>query len=902
VTTAPYPEHLEADVVLRDGSTVRVRPLRPDDEEALHGFLDSLSVDSRWLRFFGGADMARQAHAAAAVDYLNRYGMVATSGADGRILAHAEYVRIDDDRAEVAFEIADSEQGRGLGTILLAHLATAAEENGITTFEAEVLPHNHKMIGVFRESGFPVELHSMPDAITVELPTSVSDEGLKRFDRRDRIAATAAVESFLKPSTVAVIGASRKRGTVGGEIFHNLLSASFNGPVYPVNPQAKVVQSVPAYASVTDIPVPVDMAVIVVPGEHVLGVARECGAKGVRSLVVISAGFSEIGKEGVHRQAELLSVCREFGMRLVGPNCLGVLNTDPEVSLNATFAPAFPAKGRIGFMSQSGALGLAMIDSARARGLGLSSFVSVGDKADISGNDLLNYWEEDERTGLVLLYLESFGNPRRFARVARRVGRTKPVVAVKSGRSKAGARATSSHTGALIAASDVNVEALFHQSGVVRTETLGELLDIASLLANQPTPEGNRVAILTNSGGPGIMCADACEADDLEVVGLSDATRERLRDLLPREAGLSNPVDMLATASGEDYRRTILTVAADERVDAIVVIFTPPLVTQPEDVGRAIREAAELLPRSIPLLAVFISADGPPADLQRGDTLVPAYTFPEEAARALARAVRYGAWRARDPGEVPEYADCRGTEAAAVIAEALHRGPGWLKPTEVARLLDCYGIPMAESRLVRSPAAAGEAAEEMGGQVVIKAVSSSLVHKTEAGGVRVGISGRSEAMRAAREIGESVQAAGYRCEAFLVQRQVPGGVEMLVGMVNDPLFGPVVACGAGGVTAEVLKDVQVRITPLTDRDSAEMIRDLRTFPLLEGYRGGPRADIEALEEMVLRVSALVDGHPELVEMDCNPVIATSEGAVVVDARMRVQPAPPRRPWAAAVRP
>jgi acetate---CoA ligase (ADP-forming) len=901
VATTPYPEHLEADVVLRDGSTVRVRPLRPEDEEALHRFLDSLSVDSRWLRFFGGADMARQAQAAAAVDYRDRYGMVATSGADGRILAHAEYVRIDDDRAEVAFEIADSEQGRGLGTILLAHLATAAEANGIATFEAEVLPHNHKMIGVFRESGFPVELHSMPDAITIELPTSVSDDGLERFDRRDRIAATAAVESFLNPSTVAVIGASRERGTVGGEIFHNLLSASFSGPVYPVNPHARVVQSVPAYSSVEDIPEPVDMAVIVVPGEYVVGVARQCGEKGVRSLVVISAGFSEIGDEGMQRQAELLSVCREYGMRLVGPNCLGVLNTDPAVSLNATFAPTFPEAGRIGFMSQSGALGLAMIDSARARGLGLSSFVSVGDKADISGNDLLNYWEGDDRTGLVLLYLESFGNPRRFARIARRVARTKPVVAVKSGRSKAGARATSSHTGALIAASDVNVDALFHQSGVVRTETLGELLDVASLLANQPTPEGNRVAILTNSGGPGIMCADACESDDLEVVALSDSTCQALREFLPAESGLANPVDMLATASGEDYKRTILTVAADEQVDAIVAIFTPPLVTQPRDVGSAIRAAAQELPRQIPLLAVFISSEGAPPELHGGGPRVPAFTFPEEAARALARAARYGAWRARDPGVVPDFEDCRGSEAAAVLAEALTRGPGWLNPGEVTRLLGCYGIPIAESRLVRSPADVGQAADEMGGQVVIKAVAPSLVHKTEAGGVRVGIAGRSEASRAAHEIGESVQSAGYRCEAFLVQRQVPGGVEMLVGEVNDPLFGPVVACGAGGVTAEVLKDVQVRITPLTDRDADEMVRSLRIFPLLEGYRGGPRADIEGLEEMVLRVGALVEAHPELVEMDCNPVIATPDGPVVVDARVRVEPAPPRRPWAAAVR-
>jgi acetate---CoA ligase (ADP-forming) len=896
-TSQSYPAHLEADVVLRDGSTVHVRPVRPDDRDALRDFLDGLSMDSRWLRFFGGANIARQADAAADVDYRDRYGVVAIGGPDSRIVAHAEYVALDEERAEVAFEIADPIQGRGLGTILLAHLATAAEQNGIRTFEAEVLPQNYRMLAVFRESGFPADVHAMPDAITVELPTSITEEGLQAFDQRDQIAATAAVATFLRPSSVAVVGASRRRGSVGAEIFHNLLEAGFNGPVYPVNPTAAVVQSVPAYPTVKDIPGPVDLGVIVVPGEHVLGVARECGEKGARALVVISAGFSEMGGEGLLREAELLRICREFGMRLVGPNCLGVINTDPEISLNATFAPGFPEAGRVGFMSQSGALGLALIDNAAARGLGLSSFVSVGDKADISGNDLIQYWEGDEKTDLILVYLESFGNPRRFARIARRVARTKPIVAVKSGHSKAGARATSSHTGALIAASDVNVDALFQQSGVVRTSTLGELLDVASLLANQPYPKGNRVAILTNSGGPGIMCADACEGAGLDVVDLSEGTVERLRALLADEASLTNPVDMLATASGDQYRDSMLTVAHDERVDAMILIFTPTIVTQPDEIGRAIAEAAGRLPRAIPVMASFISSTGAPGELQSGSTHVPAFDYPEQAAQALGRAVTYGAWQARDPGEVPQFDDARSDEAAAVIAGALARGPGWLRPSEVERVLDCYGLDMAESRLVRSPSAAGKAAQEMGGDVVVKAISPTLVHKTEAGAVRVGLSGRAATARAAHEMEESVASFGHRVEGFLVQRQVPDGVEMLVGVVNDPLFGPVVACGAGGITAELLKDVQVRLTPLTDRDAAEMVRGLRTFPLLEGYRGAPGADLASLEELVLRVSTLVEAHPELVEMDCNPVMATPEGAVIVDARIRVQPAPPPRPWA-----
>jgi acetate---CoA ligase (ADP-forming) len=896
--SAPYPEQFAADVVLRDGSTVRVRPVRPDDEESLRAFLDGLSTESRWLRFFGGASVARQARRAAEVDYAQRYGLVATSGSPDAIVGHAECIRTGSDRAEVAFEIADRLQGHGLGTILLAHLATWGEQNGIRTFEAEVLPQNHRMLELFRESGFPVELHVRPDVIHVEFPTSISEDGVERFERRDRMAAEAAVSTFLRPRSVAVIGASRARGTVGGEIFHNLLAAGFNGPVYPVNPSAAVIQSVPAYPSVADIPGPVEMAVVAVPAEAVVAVARECAAKGVRALVVVSAGFSETGKDGIRRQSELLRVCRDAGMRLVGPNCLGVLNTEPGVRLNATFAPAVPAAGRVGFLSQSGALGLALIDTAAARGLGLSSFVSVGDKADISSNDLLNFWEGDDRTAVVLLYLESFGNPRRFARIARRVARSKPIVAVKSGRSPAGRRATSSHTGALVAASDVNVDALFRQSGVIRTDTLGELLDVASLLASQPIPAGNRVAVVTNSGGPGIMCADACEAEGLELAELNSATLDELHSFLPAEAGLANPVDMLATASGEDYARTLRTIAADERVDAIVVIFTPPLVTRSADVAAAIRDATPDLPRRVPLLAVFISAEGAPPELQGGAVQLPSFRYPEEAATALARAVRYGAWLERDPGSAPELPDCRNAEAAAVLAEALARSPGWLSPSEVRRLLACYGIPMPESRVVRSPTAAGQAVHDLGGAAVIKAISPTLLHKTDVGGVRAGIEGRAQAVRTTREISNAVERAGHRLDGFLVQRQLPAGVELLVGVVSDPLFGPLVACGAGGVTAELLKDVDVRLTPLTDRDAHDMLRSLRTFPLLEGYRGSPPADIAAVEDLLLRVSALVDAHPEIVEMDCNPVIAGPDGASVVDARVRVETAPPRRPWAA----
>ncbi|HEX9313034.1 MAG TPA: GNAT family N-acetyltransferase, partial [Actinomycetota bacterium] len=886
-----YPEHRVADVVLRDGSTVRVRPVRRDDEDAVRAFLESLSLRSRYFRFFSGmADFGRAAAASVDVDYRTRYGLVATSGADGSVVAHAIYLDSDEGRAEVAFAIADTYQGRGLGTILLAHLAEAAVENGVAVFEARVLPENHRMIEVFRDSGFPVQMRSEPGEIVVEFPTELTVGALERFERREQTAAVAAIASFLSPRSVAVIGASRSRGTIGGEVFRNLLVTGFNGPLYPINPSAAVVQSVPACASVRDVPGPVDLAVIVVPADLVVRIAGECGEKGVRALVVISSGFAEVGEEGRARQRDLVAVCREFGMRLIGPNCMGILNTDPDVQLNATFAPSFPPHGRVAFSSQSGALGLAVIDYASSLGLGLSSFVSVGNKADVSGNDLITYWEADDHTDVILLYLESFGNPRKFARITREVGKTKPIIAVKSGRSSAGARATSSHTGALIAASDVTVDALFRQAGVIRTDTLAELFDVASLLANQPAPEGGRVGILTNAGGLGVLAADACEGYGLEVPPISMEVQRHLSEFLAPEASVSNPVDVIASATAEDYGRAIGILGAEADVDALIVLFVPPLVTRPEDVAHAIRTAVGALPRTLPVLTVFMSAHGVPEELSGEAVRIPSYRFPEDAARALARAVQYGTWRIAPEGRVPEFPGLRRDEAAAVVSSALAGGPRWLDPDEVARLFGCYGLPLAEWRLVDSPEAAGAAAEELNDSVALKAVAPGLVHKTEAGGVRLGLRGVEETAEAARDVARAVEEHGARVERFLVQRMVPEGVEVLVGVVHDPQFGPVVACGAGGITAELIKDVSVRITPLTDLDAAEMVRSLATYPLLEGYRGSPKADVAALEELLLRVSAMVEAHPEIAEMDCNPVMVLSEGAVIVDARVRVEAA------------
>ncbi len=891
---ARYPSERQADIVLRDGATVHVRPVRADDRPAMRSFLESVSPDSIWFRFFGTVNLDWAAKWSVNVDYADRFGLVVESGNPRAIIAHGAYVRIDYNRAEVAFLVADAWQGRGISTILLAHLAEVAEQHGLSTLFAQVLPNNYRMIQVFRESGFPVKIRSTPDVLEVELPASLSAEGVARFEERERIGAVAAVKSFLEPSSVAVIGASRKRSTIGGELLHNLLAAEFNGPVYAVNDKAAVVQSLPAYRSVGDIPGGVELAVVAVPAEQVVGLARECAGAGVRSLLVISSGFAEAGVEGAARQRELLEVCRDAGIRIVGPNCLGVLNTSARVRLNATFAPPPAVPGGVGFMSQSGGLGIAIIEAASGLGVGLSSFVSVGNKSDLSGNDFLQYWEEDPDTKLAMLYLESFGNPRKFARVARRVSATKPILAVKSGRSAAGARATSSHTGAMLSASDVTVDALFEQAGVIRTDTMHELFDVAALLSAQPVPRGDRMVIVTNGGGPGILCADACQTAGVEITELAAGVRAQLAEFLPAGAALGNPVDMIATASADDYRRTLQTLAAADACDAVITIFVPALVTTAAEVAAAVREFAHANPE-VTTASVFMVSGGVPAELSSAEVRVPGYEFPEDAARAVALAARHGRWRAADMGSVPTFHDLRTVEAAALISKQLASDEDWLSAACVTQLFDCYGLPLINTRVVGDAEQAVAAAVELGGPIALKASASGLVHKTDAGGVRLGLEGAESVRAAAGDIERAVTRAGYRLDGLVVQPMAPTGVELLVGVVNDHSFGPVLACGAGGTTAELVSDVAVRITPVTDLEAREMVHSLRTFPLLDGYRGAPRCDLAAIEDVLLRVSAMVEVHPEIVELDCNPLIAGTDGVVIVDARVRVESAAPPRP-------
>jgi len=703
----------------------------------------------------------------------------------------------------------------------------------------------------------------------------------------DTEAAVASVKHFFRPRSIAVIGASREKGTIGGELFRNLIEADFNGPVYPVNRRATVVQSVAAYDSVLKCPGPVDLAFIVVPASSVIEVAKECAQKGVRALVVISSGFAETGAEGAALQEELVRVCRASGMRMIGPNCMGIINTDPKVNLNGQFAPYRAIPGRIGFWSQSGALGVAVIDLADRLGIGLSEFVSAGNRADVSGNDIVQYWETNDNVDVILLYIESFGDPGRFARLAKRITAKKPIVAVKSGRSTAGFRATQSHTGALVAASDITVDALFRQSGVIRTDSLDEMFDVAALLATQPVPSGDRVAIITNAGGAGILAADACESLGMKVPELSLDTQGRLRKFLLPIASTKNPVDMSGAAIPADFARAIQTMSESEEVDSLIVIFIPPLAEKPQETAREILQTVREMRRKLPVISTFMATKGVSGQLSDGIIRIPSYPFPELAAQALARVTDYGKWL-HAPRSVPPTFAINGTEAASIVARAIDSKEEWLSAPDTEAFLKCFGISTVRSVQVRNAEEAAEAAHGFAGKVALKAIAPGLLHKTEAGGVEVGLAA-DEVKRAAEEIWDRVQRKGFAVNGFLVQEMITDAVEMFVGVARDPTFGPLIACGAGGTLVELVKDVSVGLPPLTKQDAERMVRSLKTHQLLEGYRGGPQYDEGALEETILRISQMVEVTPEVAELDLNPlmVLQHGKGTVVVDSRLRV---------------
>ena len=886
----PLPlQHLEryaVDAVLKDGQTVHLRPIRPDDLDAMLEFWRRLSPETIRLRFFAPRTMdAVQMRYFTDVDYQRRVAIVAEHA--GSIVGVARFDRYDEDpsTAEFAVTVADAHQGRGIGTGLLRALLAPARDLGVVRLHGDILSENRSMLAVVRDAGFEPVMRSLGSVVEAEFTTTPTEAFLRAADEQDRRAAVAALRSVLAPSSIAVVGASRDPRTIGGLVLHHLVQGRFEGPVYPVNSAASHVQSIAAYPSVSACPTVPDLLVVSVPAPAVADVVEEAARIGTRAAVILSAGFADAGAEGLERERRLMEVVRAYGIRVVGPNCMGVLNAAPDVRLNATFSSVFPRPGRVAFSSQSGALGLAILASAERLGLGVSSFASIGNKADLSGNDLLQYWEADPGTDVVLLYLESFGNPRKFGRIARRVGRSKPVVAVKAGRSVAGQRAASSHTGAL-ASGDVAVEALFRQAGVIRTETLEDLFNVAAVLANQPLPRGDRVAILTNGGGPGMLAADACEAEGLAVPELAPETVALLRGFLPAEAGVRNPVDMVASASASAYGRAVQALAQDPDVDALLVIFVPPVVTDADEVARELVAAARAVAE--PVVSVFMAEQGLPAELAAAG--IPSFRFPEAAARALGQVARYARWRRRPLGNVVEVEDADVDGARAVVAEALDggRADAWLTPAQAERLLTAFGIATAATRPAVSAEEAAAATAAFDGPVVVK--SAAPVHKTDLGLVRLGIVTPEDAADAVRAMERSLHEAGLDellRAGWIVQEVVPEGVEVVVGVQHDPTFGPILLVGLGGVLVELLGDVSVRIHPLTDIDVDEMLAGLRGYPLLTGYRGAEPADVDALKRLLLRLSALVEEVPEVDELDLNPVFVRREGLAAVDARIRL---------------
>ncbi|WP_242906187.1 bifunctional acetate--CoA ligase family protein/GNAT family N-acetyltransferase [Actinomadura terrae] len=799
--TERYPDQWEADVVLSDGGTAHLRPIRSEDAEILRVFYARLSPESIYYRFFSPRPSLtdREVEHFTSVDHDRRVALIATIGEE--MVAVVRYDSFEDrpETAEVAFLVEDAHQGRGLGAVLLEHIAAAARERGVRRFVANVLPDNRRMTRVFREAGYEVGQRFEEGVIELVLDLAPTETSLEVMTAREHRAESRSIQRLLFPRSVAVIGASRAEHSVGHTVLRNLLGGNFTGPVYPVHPTAMAVAGVRAYASVLQIPDDVDLAVVAVRADAVHGVVDECAGKGVRGLVVVSSGFGETGPEGRASQEELVRLARAYGMRVVGPNCLGIANTDPDVRLNATLAPTLPGRGPVGFFSQSGALGIAILQRTAARGLGLSTFVSAGNRADVSGNDLMQYWEEDPATKAVLLYLESLGNPRKFARLARRLGRRKPIVAVKSGRGTQGVPI--GHSARALTLPDHAVSALFAQAGVIRVEDLSELFDVAQLLAYQPLPAGDRIAIIDNSDSLGLLAQDAATALGLEV-------RPRL-DLGPR-------------AGAEEYEAALAGALADDAVDAVVALFTPPTIggydlRVPERIVRLAEGSSK------PIVATYLGFEGMPADLRvpgpdgsAAEGSVPSYAAPEDAVRALAYVVRYAQWRQRPVGRLPDLPDADRDRARGLVEEWLGLGDGGpvhVTSEQAAELLACYGI--------------------------------------EAGGEG-------------------------------------GGVPTRIVSMEDASFGAVVSFGLADETAALLDDRAYRLGPLTDAEAADLVRAIRTAPLLLGHRGAEPVDLAALEGLLVRVSRLGYEIPEVARLELNPVMADASGAAVGRVTLRLE--------------
>ncbi|MCL2543825.1 MAG: GNAT family N-acetyltransferase [Nocardioidaceae bacterium] len=873
---AAPPEHWEGDVLLRDGSTAHIRPMRADDEHLLVDFYSRVSDRSKYYRFFSPMptlserDVRRFTH----VDHQKRVALVLML--QGRMIAVGRYDVLDNGtEAEVAFLVEDRHQGRGIAQLLLEHLAQAGRERGVEKFVAEVLPDNHRMIQTFRDAGYRVASGYADGVITLEFPIDNTDTAIGLMHGREHTAEAASIHRFFHPRSVAIIGASRRQETIGQVLVRNLVTADFTGRVYVVNPSARAVSGMPAYKSVQDIQDDVDVAIVAVPADAVTDVVLDCAAKGVHGLIVISSGFAEAGEEGRKRQRHLAGLSRSYGLRLIGPNCLGIINTDPSVQVNASLSSVMPARGRAGFFCQSGALGSAILEKVKNRGLGISTFVSAGNRADVSGNDLLQYWEEDESTEVVMMYLESIGNPRKFSRISRRVSKRKPIVAVRSGRTTQGV--PMGHAVRRIGAPQAAVDAMFRQAGVIQVDTLDDMFDVAQLLAHQPLPRGRRVAIVGNSDALGLLAADAAAAVGLVV---------------------NRSVALGPDATAEDFEDALDAAIDDPDVDSVVAVYIPPLDISGEEVANVLAAVGEQSDK--PLVSSFLGAEGIPELLRVPDVTgssagrgsVPSYPAVEAAVRALARVVEYAVWLRTPDGEPvgPTEVDSRRVRnevqrilTAAGAEEATHGIE--LAPDQVTWLLGSYGIDVWPVVPVASLAEAESAAADMDWDVVLKATQASLRERPDQRHVYRNITSAGEmedAWSTLNRVVASPEEAG-----FVIQRTAPSGVPLAIRSFEDPLFGPVVSFGVGGPVIELLGDWSYRIPPLDERSAAAMVREVKSAPLLFGYRGAEPVDIEAVEDLLAKVAELQNDLPEVSSLELSLVLAGPESAAVLTARVRI---------------
>jgi acyl-CoA synthetase (NDP forming)/RimJ/RimL family protein N-acetyltransferase len=867
----------EADVVLRDGSVAHFRPIRPSDADALQRFHAGQSEESIYMRFFAPLrrlserDVERFTH----VDYHERVALVATIESD--IIGVGRYDRVDDTTAEVAFNISDHYQGRGIGSVMLEHLAAIAQEEGFGRFIADVLPHNRKMLAVFSEAGYEVKRKIEDGVVTVSFDIEPTEQSQAVRLAREHRAESISMQSLLFPSSVAVVGASRREDSIGNQVLKHILAEGFKGGVYAVNSEALEVLGLEAHSKVSDIPDHVDLAVLAVPADAILEVVRDCGKAGVRALLVVSAGFAEAGPEGEKLQSKLVKRARRAGMRVIGPNSFGVINTSDSVRLNASLAPSLPPPGHLGLFAQSGALGIAVLASAARRNLGVSVFASAGNRVDVSGNDFMQYWIDDDTTHAVGLYLESMGNPRKFSRIARHLASSKPIIVVKSGVSAYGV--PPGHRVRPTKARPEAFEAMLRQAGVIRVENVHQLFDVAQLVVHQPLPRGRRVGIVTNSDALSALTADACVSWGLEIG--------------------HGPVSVLAEATGLQFREAVEEAFADPNVDSVIACFIPPLATPDEDVAAAVREASARAEK--PCAATFLGMRGVDNGSSsvggtggRGQaSAIPLYAMPEDAVRALAAATRYGEWRQKDKGipVTPAGINRRGAEALVhgILADAPEGRP--LRASEVTELLGYYGISLWPSIEARTEADALEAAEQLSYPVVLKSTSPLLRHLPGLSGIRVDLA--NPAMLKEAFAGLNERLAPVAANSFAVQRMATPGVACVVGSDEDPLFGPVVSFSVAGPPTELLDDIAYRIPPMTDVDVSELISSVKAAPLLHGHRGATPVNRAALGDLIARVSVLADDLPEVARMSLNPVNAHPGGVEVLGAEVMLQP-PPRR--------